>query len=86
MQWGVSQPGNVLRVFERGGLRIPEIGIPDPEEEPGRPDKNLSIRGFGTGTRTDPVLLGLQKTRLLDPLLYLPGTNDLTLPPKTSPV
>ena len=76
MQWGVSQPGNVLRVFERGGLRIPEIGIPDPEEEPGRPDKNLSIRGFGTGTRTDPVLLGLQKTRLLDPLLYLPGTND----------
>ena len=76
VQWGISQPGNVLRVFERGGLRIPEIGIPDPEEEPGRPDKNLSIRGFGTGTRTDPVFLGLQKTRLLDPLLYLPGTND----------
>jgi len=75
-QWGVSQPGNVLRVFERGGLRIPEIGIPDPEEEPGLPDKNLSIRGFGTGNRTDPVVLGLQKTRLLDPLMHMPGTND----------
>ena len=26
--------------------------------------------------RTDPVFLGLQKTRLLDPLLSFPGTND----------
>ncbi len=75
-QYGISQPGNVLRVFERGGLRVPEIGVPDPEEEPGRPDKNLSVRGFGTGTRTDPVLLGVQKTRLHDPLLHFPGTND----------
>jgi len=76
VDWAVSQPGNVLRVFERGGLRVPNIGIPDPEEEPGRPDKNLSVRGYGTGTRTDPVFLGLQKTRLPDPLLSLPGTND----------
>jgi hypothetical protein len=36
----------------------------------------LSDRGFGTLLRTDPVFLGLQKTRLLDPLLSLPGTND----------
>ena len=27
-------------------------------------------------TRTDPVFLGLQKTRLLDPIMSLPGTND----------
>ena len=25
---------------------------------------------------TDPVFIGLQKTRLLDPLLSMPGTND----------
>ncbi|HEY2930526.1 MAG TPA: hypothetical protein VGK99_02185 [Acidobacteriota bacterium] len=75
-QWGISQPGNVLRVFERGGLRVPDIGIPNPEEEPGKPDKNLSVRGFGTANRTDPVFLGLQKTRLLDPILHFPGTND----------
>src|SRR5208282_3159662 len=36
----------------------------------------LSDRGFGTELRTDPVFLGLQKTRLLDPVLSLPGTND----------
>ncbi|HSR50576.1 MAG TPA: hypothetical protein VLV83_07080, partial [Acidobacteriota bacterium] len=75
-QWGVGQPGNILRIFERGGERVPEIGVPDPREEPGLPDKNLSIRGLGTGNRTDPVFLGLQKTRLLDPLLHFPGTND----------
>ena len=43
---------------------------------PGKPDDKLSTRGFGTQLRTDPVFLGLQKTRLLDPLLSLPGTND----------
>ena len=36
----------------------------------------LSDRGLGTELRTDPVFLGLQKTRLLDPILSLPGTND----------
>ncbi len=52
-----SQPGNVLRVFERG-------------------DDRLSVRGFGTGLKTDPVYQGLQRTRLLDPLLSMLGTND----------
>ncbi len=36
----------------------------------------MSDRGLGTELRTDPVFLGLQKTRLLDPILSLPGTND----------
>jgi hypothetical protein len=76
LPWPISRPGNVLRVFERGALRTPDVGNPDLLDEPGKPDKNLSTRGFGTGTRTDPVFLGLQKTRLLDPLLYFPGTND----------
>ena len=75
-RWEVSQPGNVLRVFERGGEKKPEVGIPNLEEEPGKPDVKLGERGFGTVLRTDPTFLGLQKTRLLDPLLSFPGTND----------
>ena len=75
-RWEISQPGNVLRVFERGGKRRLEVGLPDKEEDPGKPDKGLSARGFGTAQRTDPVFLGLQKTRLLDPTLNFLGTND----------
>jgi hypothetical protein len=75
-RWEISQPGNVLRVFERGGEKKGEIGNPNREDESGRPDDKLGERGFGTLLRTDPVFLGLQKTRLLDPLLSLPGTND----------
>lgn len=56
-RWEISQPGNILRVFEHG-------------------EDRLSLRGFGTGNRTDPVFLGLQKTRLLDPTLNFLGTND----------
>ncbi len=75
-RWEISQPGNVLRVFERGGKRRLEVGLPDKDEDPGKPDKGLSARGFGTAQRTDPVFLGLQKTRLLDPTLNFLGTND----------
>ena len=75
-RWEISQPGNVLRVFERGGKRRLEVGLPDREEDSGKPDKGLSARGFGTAQRTDPVYLGLQKTRLLDPTLNFLGTND----------
>jgi hypothetical protein len=75
-RWELSQPGNLLRVFERGGGARGEIGSPNPEEEPGLPDDKLSDRGLGTLLRTDPVFLGLQKTRLLDPILSMPGTND----------
>ena len=85
--WNVAQPGNILRVFERGTkLPVPggpignpnpaEIGNPNPLVEGGRPDKGLSPRGLGTLNRTDPVFIGLQKTRLLDPILSFPGTND----------
>jgi len=75
-RWEISQPGNVLRVFERGAKRRLEVGLPDKDEDPGKPDKGLSARGFGTAQRTDPVFLGLQKTRLLDPTLNFLGTND----------
>lgn len=72
----ITQPGNILRIFERGGRFRPEIGIPERLEESGRPRTRLSLRGLGTENRTDPVFIGLQKTRLLDPTLNFLGTND----------
>jgi hypothetical protein len=72
----VSQPGNILRIFERGGRFRPEAGIPERAEEPGRPRARLSLRGLGTENRTDPVFVGLHKTRLFDPTLNFLGTND----------
>jgi len=75
-RWEVSQPGNVLRIFERGGEKKPEVAGPPEDLQPGKPDVKLGERGFGTLLRTDPVFLGLQKTRLLDPMLSFPGTND----------
>src|SRR6266516_3867685 len=75
-RWEISQPANILRVFERGGKRRLEVALPDKDEDPGKPDKGLSARGLGTNQRTDPVYLGLQKTRLLDPTLNFLGTND----------
>ncbi len=73
----ITQPGNVLRIFERGGMFRPNVGIPNRLEDPGRPIlSRLSDRGLGTENRTDPTFLGLQKTRLLDPTLNFLGTND----------
>jgi len=72
----ITQPGNVLRIFERGGRFVLEPALPEPREEPGRPRARLSNRGLGTLNRTDPVFIGLQKTRLLDPTLNFLGTND----------
>ena len=71
-----QQPGNVLRIFERGGRFRPEVGNPERLEENGRPRTRLAIRGLGTENRVDPVFTGLNKTRLLDPLLSFLGTND----------
>jgi hypothetical protein len=71
-----SQPGNILRFFERGGGFRAETGIPEPLEVPGRPRARLSDRGLGTENRTDPAMVSLQKTRLLDPTLNFLGTND----------
>jgi len=75
--WEITTPSNILRDFEAGGRRAPEVGQPALEETPGRPTQNLlSARGLGTANRTDPVFLGLQKTRLMDPMLSFLGTND----------
>jgi len=71
-----QQPGNILRIFERGGRFRPEVGNPERLEENGRPRTRLSTRGLGTENRTDPVFLSLNKTRLFDPTLNFLGTND----------
>ncbi|HEX3598718.1 MAG TPA: hypothetical protein VHU84_01175 [Lacipirellulaceae bacterium] len=72
----ISQPSNVLRIFERGGRFRTDVGIPETLEESGRPRQRLSDRGLGTLNRTDPVFISLQKTRLFDPTLNFLGTND----------
>ncbi|MBV1918866.1 MAG: hypothetical protein KUG65_12515 [Sphingomonadaceae bacterium] len=85
-RWNVIPPGDVFRVFERGGRNIasqfPEIGIPNPTgqiqrlEEPGRPDLKQSNRGPGTGLRAAIPVLNIHKTRLNDPFTWFMGTND----------
>ena len=72
----ISQPSNILRIFERGGEAQSSLGSPNPFEEPGKPARRLSERGLGTLNRIDPVFLNLQKTRLHDPLLDFMGSNN----------
>jgi hypothetical protein len=84
--WHVVPPGDVFRVFERGGRNIStqfaEIGLPNPTgsiqrlEEPGRPDLRQSNRGPGTGLRVAIPVLNIHKTRLNDPYMWFMGTND----------
>lgn len=75
-RFALSQPGNILRIFEKGGEKPLQLGNPFITEPPGRPARRLSDRGLGTNNRTDPVFLGLQKTRLHDPLLGFLGSNN----------
>jgi hypothetical protein len=75
-RFNLSNPGNILRIFEKGGSAQLSLGAPTSTEPPGRPERRLSERGLGTLNRTDPVFLGLQKTRLHDPLLDFLGSND----------
>lgn len=84
--WETVKPGDIFRVFERGGRNItnlfPETGIPNSLgliqrlEEPGRPDFRQSNRGPGTGARISVPLINIHKTRLNDPFLWFMGTND----------
>lgn len=84
--WQVTPPGDIFRVFERGGRtmgsQFPEIGLPDATgelqklEEPGRPDIRQSNRGLGTGLRVAIPVLNIHKTRLNDPFTWFMGTND----------
>ena len=79
-QWEVTKPGDVFRVFERGGVsngtQFPEIGNPNLSEESGKPDILSSNRGPGTGNRISVPVLNIHKTRLNGPHLSQFGTND----------
>jgi len=84
--WESVRPGDVFRVFEKGGRNIinlfPETGVPNVIgqiqrlEEPGRPDIRQSNRGPGTGARISVPLINIHKTRLNDPFTWFLGTND----------
>jgi hypothetical protein len=84
--WETVPPGDIFRVFERGGRVIssqfPEVGLPNSTgklqilDEPGRPDIKQSNRGPGTGGRIAVPVINLTKTRLNDPLMWFLGTND----------
>jgi len=84
--WQVVPPGDIFRVFERGGRNIStqfaEIGLPNLTgsiqrlDEPGRPDLKQSNRGPGTGLRVAIPVLNIHKTRLNDPFMWFMGTND----------
>lgn len=84
--WNSIPPGDVFRVFERGGRTInpqfPEIGNPNSTgliqklDEPGRPDLKQSNRGPATGLRVAIPVLNIHKSRLNDPFLSYLGTND----------
>ena len=75
-RFNITQPGNIFRIFEKGGTRLAEIGNPDPFDPPGKPLRRLGERGLGTFSRVDPVIIGAHKTRLHDPLLDFFGSND----------
>ncbi len=84
--WESVPPGDVFRVFERGGRVInsqfPEVGLPNASgalqklDEPGRPDIKQSNRGPGTGSRISVPVINITKTRLNDPHLWFLGTNE----------
>ncbi len=75
-RFNLSQPGNLFRIFEKGTEVPLSLGTPTLDEPPGKPGRRLSERGLGTLNRTDPVILGAQKTRLHDPMLGFLGSND----------
>jgi hypothetical protein len=84
--WETMPPGDIFRVFERGGRNIitqfPEIGNPNSLgqlqrlEEPGRPDIRQSNRAEATGLRIAVPVINIHKTRLNDPFTWFLGTND----------
>jgi len=84
--WETIPPGDIFRVFERGGRVIssqfPEVGLPNSTgtlqklDEPGRPDFRQSNRGPATGSRIAVPVINITKTRLNDPHLWFLGTNE----------
>jgi hypothetical protein len=78
--WETVPPADNFRIFERGGRLVlntfPEIGQPNRDDEPGKPDVRQSNRGLGTGSRISVPVLNIHKTRLNDPITWFLGTGD----------
>jgi hypothetical protein len=59
-RWEITQVTDRFRAFERGGkvsrANPSEIGLPNPFEEPGKPDMKTSSRGLGTELRMLRIL------------------------------
>ena len=53
-----------------------EVGIPERKKNPAGRARGSALAAWAPKNRTDPVFIGLQKTRLLDPTLNFLGTND----------
>ncbi len=72
-----SQPGNVLRIFERGGQFQFEAGIPEKMNDNGQAPRKARARVVWARA-TGPTRCGsaLAKARLFDPTLNFLGTND----------
>ena len=68
-----SQPGNVLRIFERGRRDPQEIGIPNPFEDPGKPRAGVSCPRPGNPQPHRPRLRRPAEDPALRPDAQLPG-------------
>ena len=79
-------PGDIFRVFERGGRNIgtqfAEVGLPNPTgsiqrlEEPGGPISGSRTAAPAPGCASAIPVLNIHKTRLNDPFMWFMGTND----------
>ena len=63
-------------MFERGGKRRLEVGLPDKEEENGKPDKGLSPRGLEQTTVPIPYISACKKRACSTRRSNFLGTND----------
>ncbi len=68
-----SQPGNVLRIFERGRRDPQEVGIPNPFEDPGKPQRRPEQPRPGDPQPHRPRLRRPPEDAALRPDAQLPG-------------
>ena len=84
--WTVTPPGDIFRVFERGGRNVntqfAEVGLPNPDwQHPAAggtgPARSQAIEPRSCHRlRVAIPILNIHKTRLNDPFMWFMGTND----------
>ena len=75
-RFALSQPGNILRIFERGGESTTATGQSESVRASGPAVAPLVRTRDGHAQSHRSVFLNLQKTRLHDPLLDFMGSNN----------